>query len=608
MINLGKIKLREEYQVPIHSATINHLRKKDAKPAFVSCSVGGGKTLSIAAIAKHTQEKGGRVLVLARQGELADQNSKMAWRCELKNSIYSASCGSKSTFYPVVFGTEGTVAGALDSDFLDTKYDLLMIDEAHMVNHADVTRTINGKNTDDPTQYAKIINHLLKINPKMRIIGYTGSPYRGRETIIGEFWDSELYNVSTMYLVGLGYLVPPVFGFGDDSHKYDLSEWTTKDADKGAKDYTSSELQAMQRKITKDKQLTQVIIEEVVQICSNRSGGVMITCAGKKHCEQVAELLPLNSWAIVTDSTSAKVRAKALEDIRTGAIKYIIQIGCLTTGINIPSLSTSVIMRRIGSLTLLTQLVGRILRTLEDEDIEREFTKIDGLVLDYSDTFESFGDIYDDPLLEQAKAAKGSFINETQDCPTCQTKNSIHAVRCVGHGDNSEGRCDYFFKGTMCLKCDTMNAPTARNCRQCDVILIDPSKALKNKAYSDADWKEVVFGSRKFSVTKKGDGICVTYDLNSTYHKDGKEYQEAAKEYFKPFSKAPHDANKWNHFIYSHVSARRFVSQVKSARTVQEIVKNKAVFDCPTHITHRINESYISIINRRKFLSGREVK
>ena len=58
MINLGKFKLREEYQLPIHNATLDHLRTKDAKPAFIDASVGSGKTLSIAAIAKHTQEKG----------------------------------------------------------------------------------------------------------------------------------------------------------------------------------------------------------------------------------------------------------------------------------------------------------------------------------------------------------------------------------------------------------------------------------------------------------------------------------------------------------------------------------------------------------------------
>jgi len=620
MINLNKFKLREEYQLPIHNATLEHLRTKDAKPAFIDASVGAGKTLNIAAIAKHTQEKGGRVLILARQGELVKQNSEMAWKCGLKNSIYSASCGSKSTFYPVVFGTEGTIAGALDGDFATTKYDLLLIDECHHVDHQDTTLSIKNnsrkrttKQSDDscitqtePTQYTKIIMHLLKLNPKLRIIGYTGSPYRGKETIIGDFWQKKLYEVPTMYLVSLGYLVPPVFGFGDDAHKYDLAEWTPKDADKGASDYGAKELQAMQRKITKDKQLTQIIMEEVVGICEARSGGVMITCAGKKHCEQVAEFLPEDSWAIIVDSTSTKARSQSLTDVRTGKIKYILQIGCLTTGINIPPLSTSVILRRIGSLTLLTQLIGRILRTLEDEDLERGFTKIDGLVLDYTDTFESFGDIYDDPMLDNARAAKGKFISETQDCPTCNAVNSIHAVRCIGAATNSDGRCDYYFKGSMCLRCDTMNAPTARTCRNCDAIMIDPAKALKNKAYTDANWKEVVFGSMSMKPTANKDGVCVEYSLNSIYTVHGKEMQEVAREYLKPFSTAPHERQKWQSFVSTHINGRGFQAIMRKNTTINDIIKNKAMFCMPSHITHRVNDKGFSIINRRRFLSGRE--
>jgi ribosomal protein L40E len=348
-------------------------------------------------------------------------------------------------------------------------------------------------------------------------------------------------------------------------------------------------------------------MEEVVGICQARSGGVMITCAGKKHCEQVAEFLPEDSWAIIVDSTSTKARSQSLADVRTGKIKYILQIGCLTTGINIPPLSTSVILRRIGSLTLLTQLIGRILRTLEDDDLERGFTKIDGLVLDYTDTFESFGDIYDDPMLDNARAAKGKFISETQDCPTCNSLNSIHAVRCIGTATNSDGRCDYFFKGSMCLRCDTMNAPTARTCRNCDAIMIDPAKALKNKAYTDADWKEVIFGSMSMKPTANKDGVCVEYSLNSIYTVNGKEMQEVAKEYLKPFSTAPHERQKWQSFVSTHINGRGFQAIMRKNTTINDIIKNKAMFCMPSHITHRVNDKGFSIINRRRFLSGREV-
>ena len=601
----NKVELRPEYQQPIHDVTLNHLRESN-DPAFISCSVGGGKTISIGAIAAHVSSLGGRVLVIARTGELVSQNSNMAWKMGVKNSVYSASLNTKATFYPVIFASEKTLCGGLHTDFVSLAFNMILIDECHMVDDEDVTALIAGKLDDEkePSQYAKIIKHFLNLNKKTKIIGYTGSPYRGKKDILGNFWKKKLYDVSTMWLVSIGYLVPPVFGFDKNANSYDLSEWQPTGGQNSTSDFSSRQLSDMQKALTKDKQKTQIIMEEVTAICNNRSGGVLITCAGRKHCEQVAEFLPPGSWAVVTDKTSSKSRAQALVDARSGAIKYVLQVGCLTTGVNNPVWDTSVILRRIGSLTLLTQLTGRILRILEQEDIDNGFEKTDGLILDYTDTFESFGDIYDDPLLEQARAHKSTYQGTPQECPKCSTSNSEFAVRCIGQADNDDGRCEHFFQSSMCFKCDTENAPSARNCRNCNAVMIDPAIALKNKAYTEADYKEVL--EMNWSKTKQGDGIKIEYRLNSIFTKNGQEFQEVAKEYFKPFGDKPHDKQRWKAFISQSINGYKFKNIALQARTIGEIIKNKAIFDKPTHITHRVNDKGFSIINRRKFLSGRE--
>lgn len=607
----NQVELRAEYQQPIQDVTIKHLRESN-DPAFISCSVGGGKTCSIGAVAAHVASIGGRVLVIARTGELVDQNSKMAWKMGVKNSVYSASLNTKSTFYPVVFASEGTLCRSLKSTFNSLPFNVILIDECHMVDDEDVVNAINAKQSPDGrgegetehSQYAQIIEHFIGLNPKTKIIGYTGSPYRGKKDILGKFWKKKLYDVSTMWLVSIGYLVPPVFGFDKSASSYDLSEWAPTGGQNSTADFSSKQLSDMQKSVTKDKQKTQIIMEEVVNICSQRSGGALITCAGRKHCEQVAEFLPVGSWAIVTDKTSNKARAQALIDARTGDIKYVLQVGCLVTGINIPNWDTSVILRRIGSLTLLTQLTGRILRILEQEDIDRGFEKTDGLILDYTSTFESFGDIYDDPLLEQARAQKSTFKGESQECPTCSTQNSQFAVRCVGQADNDDGRCEHFFQASMCFKCDTENAPSARNCRKCNAILIDPAVALKNKHYTEDDFKEVL--EMNWSKTKAGDGICIEYRLNSIYTQNGIESQEVAKDYFKPFDDSNNNKQRWKAFIAQSINGQRFKNIAIQSRTVSEIVQNKAIFDKPTHITHRVNKKGFSIIAKRRFLSGRE--
>ena len=586
-------KLREEYQQPAHAATIEHC-KATHEPAFHSQSVGAGKSINIAFFAKHVIDKGGRCLVIARKGELIEQLADDYFAIGGRCSIYSASLGKKSTYYPCVMGTEGTIARELEGVFKALKFNVLLIDECHMVDWQDVL-------SDEPVgQYARIIQHLIKINPKMRVIGYTGSPFRGVDSIKGDFWKHQLSDVGTYQLVNLGFLVPPVFGFGDDSHKYDLSEFNKASE---TEEYSQKELQAMGRKVTKDKKMTQIIIEEVIERTRDRLG-VLITCASKKHCEQVAEYLPAGQWGIITDSTSTKERRKILKGAKDGSIKYTLQIGCLTTGVNVPIWDTCVILRKIGSLTLLIQLIGRVLRTLKDYQIDDGLIKNDGLVLDYTDTFESMGDIFDQPILDMAKAAKSKFEGTPQACPECETLNSEFAVRCIGQDEKSvDERCEHYFKFTMCFACDTQNAPSAKNCRKCEAVLVDPNSALRNKAYSDADYKPVL--SMTLTEAKSG-ALCVTYALDSTYFKDGIEYPEIAKQYFHPYDKERFKMALWHKFIKDHIQGEMFRKIASRLTSVDQIIQSKAMFDVPAFITHRVNDKRMSIINRKKFLSGRE--
>jgi DNA repair protein RadD len=585
--------LRPEYQLPAHHATLDHIRTS-LEPAFHSQSVGAGKSINICFLAKHIIDKGGRCLVIARQGELIEQLAADYFEIGGKCSVYSASLNKKSTYYPCVMGTEGTIQREIDGVFKDKPYNVLIVDECHMIDWNDAL-------TSEPeSQYGKIIKHFKSLNPKLRIIGYTGSPFRGKDSIKGDFWKAQLSDVGTYELVNLGYLVPPVFGFADETHSYDLSEF--KKTDEHA-DYSAKELQAMGRKITKDKSKTESIVEEMITRCANRLG-VLITCASKKHCEQVAELLPPDSWGIITDSTSTKERRRILGAAKTGAIKYTLQIGCLTTGVNVPYWDVCVILRRIGSLTLLIQLVGRVLRTLKQNQIDEGIIKNDALILDYTDTFESMGDIFDHPITDMAAAAKASFNGEPISCPSCSTKNSQFAVRCIGESESSEdGRCEHFFKSSMCFNCMTENSPTARNCRKCEAIMIDPASALRNKAYTDADYKPVL--SMTFEKTKTN-ALRVVYALDSTYTKQGIEHQEFAKELLHPFDGDSYKKRLWRKFVDDHIQGEMFRRTMLKSKTLDAIIKAKAYFDDPTELTHRVNEKGFSIINRKKFRSGRE--
>lgn len=455
------------------------------------------------------------------------------------------------------------------------------------------------------SQYAVILAHFILINPNVRICGYSGSPFRGSETIIGDFWKKKLSEVTTYELVNDGFLVPPVFGWGsDDDHVYKLEKFN-QDKNENGGDFGGKELAAMQREILKDATKTQLIIEEVVERTKDRLG-VLITCAGKKHCEEVAKHLPAGTWGIVTDDTSTKKRREILNAAKSGEIKYVLQVNCLGQGVNVPVWDTCVILRKIGSLRYLIQLIGRVLRLLKDEHIERGLTKDNGLVLDFTDTMEAAGDIYNSPITDAASAARAKIKNKTVPCPKCNTDNSEYAVRCIGQDSNSmDGRCEHFFKSTMCLSCETENAPTAQNCRNCGKVMIDPNANLVRKAYTDADFKPVK--AMHYSETKNGK-LCVSYELNSTYKKNGMEYPEVAKEYFSIGSDDRVQRARWFKFIEQHIQGRNFRNSMARMHTPELVIKSKAMFDTPVEITHRVNDKGFSIINRKKFISGREEK
>ena len=96
-----------------------------------------------------------------------------------------------------------------------------------------------------------------------------------------------------------------------------------------------------------------------------------------------------------------------------------------------------------------------------------------------------------------------------------------------------------------------------------------------------------------------------TNDLDSTYHKDGNEFQESAKEYFNPAGKLPYERATWKKFIMDHIQGDRFRQMMARNRTTSAVIANKVMLDVPKMITHRRNDKGFSIINRKEFLSGR---
>lgn len=601
----GGVKLYD-YQEEAVRLAIDHCRTSN-DPAYIYASVSAGKSLMIAAIAYHFQrvneaamEQGFKasheVLMLVGTAELVDQNAKEAWNIECKNSICCsgiiAKKDRKKPVFKCVMGSTVSTFNEIDNLLAETRPTILLLDECHTAGYENEDAVI-----------MKVIDELKRRNPNLKIIGFTGSPWRGRERILdGGFWKKELARYDREYLTKRGFVMPVEFGFGvGDTHYDSYLDGFTPDTE-GDNDLTKSQLAELEKKILKEGTKTHQIMLDIMKVMQNRNCA-LITCAGRRHCEDAAQYLPEGSYAIITEKTSVKERMRIKDKCNTGEIKYVLQIGCWTVGVSIPRIDTIPILRMIGSITQYEQLIGRGVRKLKQHDIDAGIIKNECLVLDYTDTSATMAELMDSDELGKAEEARAKANNEElMQCPSCGHENSLRARRCSGI-DNHGHRCEYFFSFKECTDmhdsrtgllmkrgCRVKNDPASKVCRGCGGFMKDPNENLLNTAYSKDDLIPVT--NFTFGLTKSADKLIAQYHLqNGTY----------AKQIFDIKSKEKWRRAEWFTFIKSHIVNKLTVNKLYKCYDVHEIMKHAHEVRAPIAVSHRVNNKGFDLVARKVF-------
>ena len=110
-------------------AEIAKRMKNYEHPFFVKASVSAGKTLIFAMVAHQCRKMGLKMMVLARQAEIVEQDSEEIANLGVPNSIYCAGLKAKSAYFPIVVGSEGSVVNGLSKALGDYVPHVLGIDE-----------------------------------------------------------------------------------------------------------------------------------------------------------------------------------------------------------------------------------------------------------------------------------------------------------------------------------------------------------------------------------------------------------------------------------------------------------------------------------------------
>ena len=379
----------------------------DGNPCLV-LPTGAGKSHIIAALVKDALQNWPetRVLMLTHVKELIAQNAEKM-RQHWPNApmgIYSASLGRRCLTEPITFaGIQSVAKRGHEIGHVD----LVIVDEAHSINHSQT----GG--------YRRLIADLTRINPQLRVIGLTATPYRLGHGMIHE-GDDVLFNaliepVSIEELVHRGFLTKL-------QSKHTRLTLSTDGVKKQGGEFVAAQLEAAVD--TQDN--NRRAVAEIIKRGQDRKAW-LIFCAGVGHAGHIAELMRAEgiTCETVTGETPKAERERILEAYQAGHIRCLTNVNVLSTGFDYPGIDLLAFLRPTLSPGLYIQMAGRGLRIAQG--------KTDCLVLDFAGNVARHGPIT--AVEPPSKRKKGEGEAPTKTCPSCEEIVSANARQCpqCGH-------------------------------------------------------------------------------------------------------------------------------------------------------------------------------
>ncbi len=408
------------YQKKAVAAVATTCQKKPTCLVVAPC--GAGKTVIFSDIARRVVSVKKRMLVLIDRKQLVRQTAariKEASGIDTEVGIICAGVQSnREVNAPVTVASRQTLLPEIRAGNFDKVIDYLVLDEAHLACAA------GG-------QYSKIINHLLSVNPNMKIIGFTATPFRmyGGE-IYGEhqMFDSVDVRITAKELISAGYILPLKWKVSDSG----INGLLEAVALKASGEYDEAEQAEI---LLRKTYLTEVFLKWK-EFCQDRKN--VIFALNIAHAEALAEVFRVEgvqTWITHSKNESEISTDTAISEFEMNG-GVLINVGKLTLGSDIPSMSSIILARLTASPALFFQMIGRGARCFPG--------KRDCLILDLCGNAISHGINQDDPIIREKKRKAGKKEKDkrkaTKNCPECNTATRKAATHCLvcGHIFNAD--------------------------------------------------------------------------------------------------------------------------------------------------------------------------
>ena len=362
---------------------------------------GAGKTIMLAAvIGELCKAATTKTCVVAHRDELTAQNEAKFRLVNpgLSTSIFDA--GVKSWQGSTTFAMVQTLSR--ESNLLSMpSLDLLVIDEAH---HARAD------------SYLRIINHAQTINPQIKLLGMTATPNRGDKKGLRPVFSNVCDQITVNELITSGHLVRPRTFVMDVGVQKRLKE--TK---KTAGDYDMAEVEH----IMNTTPINQAVVTHWQEKAFDRQ--TVVFCSTVKHALDVQRCFVKSGIAVVLvhGEMSELEREQTLSAYATGAAQVIVNVAVLTEGWDHPPTSCIVLLRPSSYKSTYIQMVGRGLRTLNQEE-HPNLVKNDCVVLDFGTATLAHG------AIEQTADLDDGIVGEamTKTCPECHAEVYAAVLEC----------------------------------------------------------------------------------------------------------------------------------------------------------------------------------
>lgn len=373
-------------------------------------SVGAGKTIMQAAFIQDVlaDYPDTRFICAVHTRELVQQNAQamydlMPWA---DVGVNSAALGQRKTNSQILFCSVQSVF----RDVAKLGYaDALIIDECHLIS----------KNSD--AMYHALINGLRELNPDLRILGMSGTPYRMDSGYLtggdDPLFKTVAYEFGLGQAIEAGFLVPP-------SGKQTAVTFDTTGVHTRAGDFITSELS----RAVNQEAITREAVAEIVRYGADRKAWICF-CVDVEHAVAVRDEMRRQgvTCETVEGAMDAGSRKRILAAYKAGEIRCLTNVNVLSIGFNHPPIDLIALMRPTKSCALYVQQVGRGLRLSPG--------KTNCLVLDYGNVVRTLGPV---DLVKPREPGKGTGEAPVRVCPECFEINYASARQCVCCGHEFE--------------------------------------------------------------------------------------------------------------------------------------------------------------------------